>query len=67
MEQYSEEQIRSKLWGSVSANIHAHFILEACQTYRKTIAAREKTIRTPVKRKKQMRSRKQRVSLMLFQ
>lgn len=55
-EKYSEEMIHHNL------KVISHVQLQGCRTYCKTIAAREKPMTTHVKRKKQLRSRKQRVS-----
>lgn len=47
---------------STTVLIQLFFFLEGCKTYRKTLAEKERHNSTPVKRKKCIRSRKQRVN-----
>ena len=63
-EDYAEELIRSNayLYACRMCNVRKFICtIEGCKTYMKTLAERLKHLSTPVKRQKQIRSRKQRV------
>lgn len=60
---FEEADIQSKRHVVVDLYVTTVLDVGGCKTYKKTIAERPKHDSTPIKAKKQMRSRKQRVSL----
>ena len=67
---YSEDVIQSKLYANLtlqqSLTVLCVMSVEGCKTYKKTLTERSKHMSTPVKRKKQLRSLKQRVGYQSF-
>ena len=62
----SSAKILSEVWNVLTLNsillLYVLLYIEGCKTYRRSLAEKPKSMSTPVKKKKQLRSLKQRVS-----